>query len=731
MKLTETELRAKLKEFFGFDNFKGKQLEAIKSLLDGKDTFVLMPTGGGKSLCYQLPALIMPGTAIIISPLIALMKNQVDLIRSYSTFENVAHFLNSSLSKREISQIKKFVLEGKTKLLYVAPEFFAKEDNILFLQKVNISFYAVDEAHCISEWGHDFRPDYRNIRPNIDKIKRKPIIALTATATPKVQADILKNLGIQDAKIVKSSFFRPNLTYEVRPKIKAEKQIISYIKNNKGKSGIVYCLKRNTVENLAKLLVSNGIKALPYHAGLDASVRTEHQDKFLNEEVDVIVATIAFGMGIDKPDIRFVIHYDMPKSLESYYQETGRAGRDGGEGICIAFYSDKDMQKLENFLQKKPISEQEIGKQLIFETKMYAYSPVCRAKSILHYFGEKLEDDCNNCDNCKNPNPEFNAKEYILKVLNVIKDVKEKFNTLHIVKILTGNDDEYIKSYKHHKLKSFGIGKDKDQNFWSAVIYQMLLEEFIKKDIESYGILKLTEKGKDFIKSPYNISFREPNDFTKQKDYDGMQIGVPTATADEKLFTLLKNLRRKVSKEKKVPPFVIFNDNSLMEMTIHYPITEEELKQISGVSEGKIQKYGKEFLELIRKYVEEEEIIRPPDIAPEISNVKSSKLRIDIIKKIDMQIDFEDICNSLNIDCDTLLTEIENIINSGIKLKLNYYIDKTIDKEHQEIIWDYFNEAETDSIEEAIKILSEEEDDEFTEEEVRLMRILYISEKGH
>ncbi len=733
MELTDKQLRNYLKEYFGFTEFRGKQEEAIKSVLAGKNTFVLMPTGGGKSLTFQLPALILPGTAIVISPLIALMKNQVDLMRSYSTVENVAHFLNSSLTKKEITQIKKYVLEGKTKLLYVAPEFFAKEDNIMFLKQVDISFYAIDEAHCISEWGHDFRPDYRNIRPNINKIKVRPIIALTATATPKVQADILKNLGIQDATIVKSSFYRPNLFYEVRPKINPDKQIISYIKQNPGKSGIIYCLRRNTVENLAKLLQTNGIKALPYHAGLDAAVRTEHQDKFLNEEVDVIVATIAFGMGIDKPDIRFVIHYDMPKSLEAYYQETGRAGRDGGEGVCIAFYSQKDIQKLENFLQKKSISEQEIGKQLIAETVAYAEAPVCRARAILHYFGEELKEDCGNCDNCKNPPPEFDGTNYAINVLKLIKEIKERFDTEHIAKILAGELDETIRTYKHEKLKFFGIEKGKDKRFWRSVIYQILLLGLLKKDIEKYGVLKITEKGKKFLKEPYIINLREPHDFTKEKSVDenNEMANFSVVTADQKLFNMLKSLRKKMSKEKKVPPFVIFQDTSLTEMAINYPITEEELKQIHGVSEGKIKKYGKEFLELIKKYVEEEEIIRPSDIVVVNPEPKRSKQKIEIIRKIDAKKDFDVICDLLDISCDELLNEIEAIINSGVKLNIDYYIDKMIEPERQDIIWDYFDEAETDSIDEAVRILNETEDDEFTEEEIRLMRIKYIAEKGH
>jgi ATP-dependent DNA helicase RecQ len=731
MEISDEKLKHYLQQYFGFDSFKGKQKEVIINLLKGRDTFVLMPTGGGKSLCYQLPAMIYPGTAIIISPLIALMKNQVDSMRSVSESDGVAHFMNSSLSRKELSQVKQDILQGKTKMLYVAPESLTKEDNIEFLKQLDISFFAIDEAHCISEWGHDFRPEYRRIRPIIEEIKRRPIIALTATATPKVQHDILKNLEILDADVFKSSFFRPNLYYEVRPKVEPEKQIIKFIKNNSGKSGIIYCLSRKKVEQLAETLQVNGISALPYHAGLDSATRTKHQDMFLNEDVDVIVATIAFGMGIDKPDIRFVFHYDMPKSLEGYYQETGRAGRDGGEGVCIAFYSDKDIQKLEKFLQGKPVSEQEIGRHLIMETVAYAESSVCRAKMLLNYLGENLPENCGNCDNCLNPRPKFDGKTHIFRVLKTIAEVNEKFNAQHITKILIGVQDTAMKTYKHDKLDMHGSGKDESQSFWESVIRQAMILGFIEKDIENYGQLKLTKKGKDFIKKPYPVQLTRPHDYSKEKNNNSEERGMPqnigVATADQELFNLLKDLRKKISRKKEVPPFVVFQDPSLMDMAIQYPITEEELRNIVGVSEGKAKKYGKEFLDLIKKYVDEKEIERPQDIVVR-SVPKKSNLKIFIIQSIDRQVDLENVCMAKKIDFDELLTEIESIINSGTKLNLNYYINKVIDEDKQYDIWEYFEQAKTDSIDDALAELGE---DDFSPEEIRLMRIKFIAEKGH
>ncbi len=728
MKISEEKLKQYLQEYFGFDTFIGKQKEIILNLLEGRDTFVLMPTGGGKSLCYQLPSLIYPGTAIIISPLIALMKNQVDAMRSFNENEGVAHFMNSSLNRKELQKVKDDVINQRTKMLYVAPESLTKQENVDFLKQIDISFFAIDEAHCISEWGHDFRPEYRRIRPIIEDINRRPIIALTATATPKVQHDILKNLDILDADVFKTSFFRPNLYYEVRPKIDTEKQIIKFIKSNSGKSGIIYCLSRKKVEQLAETLQVNGISALPYHAGLDSATRTSHQDKFLNEEVDVIVATIAFGMGIDKPDIRYVIHYDMPKSLEGYYQETGRAGRDGGEGRCIAFYSYKDIQKLENFLQGKPISEQEIGKHLIMETVAYAESSVCRAKMLLDYLGEKMEKDCGNCDNCLHPRPTFDGKTYIVKIIETVLAVQEKFNAEHISKIIAGVSDSAIKTYKHHKIKQFGTGKGKPANFWDAIIRQALVNGYLSKDIENYGQIKVTEKGHQFLKKPHPVKLSEPHDFTKAGKYeDDVPANVGVATADQELFNLLKDLRKKISRKKNVPPFVIFQDPSIMDMAIQYPITIEELKNIVGVSEGKARKYGKDFIELIKKYVDEKEIDRPQDIIVK-SVPNRSNLKIYIIQSIDRKVDLDQICEAKQIDFDELLDEIDAIINSGTKLNINYYIDKVIDEDKQYDIWEYFEQAQTDSIDEALEELGE---DEFTPEEIRLMRIKFIAEKGH
>lgn len=718
-----------LKNFFGFSTFKGNQEEIIRNLLKGNNTFVLMPTGGGKSLCYQMPALIMEGTAIIISPLIALMKNQVDAMRSFSVDDGVAHFLNSSLSKAQINKVKEDVTAGKTKLLYVAPESLTKEENILFLKQVKISFYAIDEAHCISEWGHDFRPEYRRIRPIINEIGEAPIIALTATATPKVQLDILKTLNILDANLFKSSFNRANLYYEVRSKVNAAKEIIRYIKSNPGKSGIIYCLSRKKVEELAEMLRVNGIKSLPYHAGLDANTRADNQDKFLMEDADVIVATIAFGMGIDKPDVRYVIHYDIPKSLEGYYQETGRAGRDGGEGNCITFYSYKDIQKLEKFMQGKPVAEQEIGKQLLFETTAYAESAVCRRKLLLHYFGEEYPHfNCENCDNCKNPRIQFEGEEYVIKALKAILEVKEKFKSEHIANILSGNLDSAIKTYKHHKLEIFGSGSEKDVRFWNAVIRQAMIAQFVQKEIENYGLLKVTPRGHEFLQNPEPFYLTEDHEYNEDDDDEMMNQGAKTSTVDTELFNILKDLRKKVSKTKNLPPFVIFQDNSLEDMAIQYPVNMEELQNIVGVGAGKAQRYGKEFIELIKSYVEEKEIIRPQDMVVK-SVVNKSGMKVYIIQAIDRKMSLDDICEAKNLEMPDLLTEIEAIVNSGTKLNIDYYINEILDEDHQEEIFLYFKEeAQSESIEDALKNLG---DDEYSEEEIRLMRIKFMSELGN
>ncbi|MCQ2252859.1 MAG: DNA helicase RecQ [Bacteroidales bacterium] len=719
-----------LHKFFGFDRFKGEQEAVVNNVLAGNDTFVLMPTGGGKSLCYQLPSLLLDGTAIVISPLIALMKNQVDAMRNISSNENIAHFLNSSLTKQQIAQVKADIQDGKTKLLYVAPESLTKDENIEFLKQTKISFYAIDEAHCISEWGHDFRPEYRRIRPIIEEIGRSPIIALTATATPKVQHDIQKNLGIVDANVFKSSFFRANLYYEVRPKVDIDKQIIKFIKQNKGKSGIIYCLSRKKVEELAQTLCVNDIKALPYHAGMDSATRSANQDKFLMEEVDVIVATIAFGMGIDKPDVRFVIHYDMPKSLEGYYQETGRAGRDGGEGQCIAFYSMNDITKLEKFMQGKPVSEQEIGKQLLSETVAYAETSMCRSKMLLNYFGETLEEPCGNCDNCRHPQKKFPAKSAIIKALQVILEIQEKFKTEHVAKVLAGVSDSQIKTYKHHKLDCFGCGEDDgDEDFWNAVLRQALVHGFLMKDIENYGLLKLTDEGKAYMKKPYEVEFVKNHDYDENEDDDEQSAphSVGGGASDPELFKLLKDLRKKVSKQRNVPPFVIFQDPSLEDMAVQYPITLEELTQIVGVGHGKAQKFGKEFVELIKRDDQKKEIERPQDMVVK-SVVSKSGNKVYIIQSIDRKLDLEDICEAKQIEMDELLSEIESIINSGTKLNLDYYINKIIDDERQDDAYDYFDHAETESIDEAMRELG---DDDWTEEELRLMRVKYISEKGH
>ena len=724
---SDSEIHDYLKKYFGFDTFKGNQESIIKNVLSGRDTFVLMPTGGGKSLCYQLPAVMMEGTAVVISPLIALMKNQVDAMRNFSTDDEVAHFLNSSLTKTEATRVKKDVISGKTKLLYVAPESLTKDENVDFLKSVKISFYAIDEAHCISEWGHDFRPEYRRIRPLIDAIGRSPIIALTATATPKVQHDIQKNLGILQAEIFKSSFNRPNLYYEVRSKQDVTKEIIKYIKNNPGKSGIIYCLSRKKVEELSETLKVNGIKALPYHAGMDSATRTLNQDKFLMEEADVIVATIAFGMGSDKPDVRFVIHYDMPKSLEGYYQETGRAGRDGGEGNCIAYYSYNDIMKLEKFMQGKPIAEQEIGKQLLLETVSYAESSVCRRKLLLHYFGEEYpKDNCEACDNCLHPKAQFEGSEAVVNVLETILAVKEKFKADHITHILSGKVTAAIKSYKHHKLEYFGIGEDKDEKFWNMVIRQALIAKLLTKDIENYGLLKVTPKGMAFLEKPESFMLAEDHDYADTSEEENA-FGARTAAVDEELLCILKDLRKKISKQKDVPPFVIFQDPSLEDMAIQYPVTIDELQNISGVGAGKAQRYGREFVEIIKKYVEEKEIIRPLDMVVK-SVVSKSGIKVYIIQSIDMKRPLEDIAEAKGLEMDELISEIEAIVNSGTRLNLDYYINMVIDEERQQDIYSYFREeAESDSMEEAIKELG----NEFEEEEIRLMRIKFLSEMGN
>ena len=722
-------LLEQLKTYFGFTQFKGNQEAVIQNVMSGKDTFVLMPTGGGKSLCYQLPALIMEGTAIIISPLIALMKNQVDAMRTFSMEEGVAHFLNSSLNKAAVAKVKEDVLSGKTKLLYFAPESLTKEDNVAFLQKIKISFYAIDEAHCISEWGHDFRPEYRRIRPIINDIGQAPLIALTATATPKVQMDIQKNLGMSDAAVFKSSFNRPNLFYDIRSKNNATKEIIRYIKQNEGKSGIIYCLSRKKVEELADLLKVNGIKALAYHAGMDASTRAGNQDKFLHEEVDVIVATIAFGMGIDKPDVRYVIHYDIPKSLEGYYQETGRAGRDGGEGNCLTFYSYKDIQKLEKFMQGKPVAEQEIGKLLLMETVSYAESSICRRKSLLHYFGEEYtEPNCGCCDNCVNPKVQFEGKEFMLLLLETLAAIGDKFKAEYLISILTGKVNALNKSYKHNKIELFGAGADKDGRFWNAVLRQALILGFIDKNIENYGLLFISPKGDEYMKNPYSVMLAQDHEYEDSDDEDS--AAMPTGksgVADEELFAMLKDLRRKVAKQHSLPPFVIFQDPSLEDMSVQYPITLEEMQNIAGVGVGKARKFGKEFIELIKRYVDEKEIERPQDMIVK-SIVNKSTNKVFIIQSIDRKMDFEDIAGAKNLTIDELLTEIEAIIHSGTKLNIDYMIEEVIDEEKVEDIYEYFREdAETDSLEEAQQELGSD----YTEEEIRMVRIKFISEQGN
>ena len=724
---SHTELTDALKLHFGFDTFKGNQEDIIKSLLDGNDTFVLMPTGGGKSLCYQLPSLLMEGTAIVISPLIALMKNQVDAMRNFSEEDGVAHFLNSSLNKAAVDQVKSDILSGKTKLLYVAPESLTKEEYIEFLKNVSISFYAVDEAHCISEWGHDFRPEYRRIRPIINEIGAHPVIALTATATPKVQHDIQKNLGMLGANVFKSSFNRQNLYYEIRPKTASiDKDIIKFIKGMEGKSGIIYCLSRKKVEELAELLRVNDIKALAYHAGMDSATRSANQDAFLYEKVDVIVATIAFGMGIDKPDVRFVIHYDMPKSLEGYYQETGRAGRDGGEGLCITFYAAKDLQKMEKFIQNKPVAEQEIGRQLLAETASYAESSMCRRKTLLHYFGEEYtQENCGNCDNCLNPKKKVEAKDELCAVLEAISALKEKFKAEYIIDVLRGVNSNEIKAYRHNDLEIFGSEEQLDAKFLNAVIRQGVIGGYITRDIENYGLLRLTDKGREFLKKPVSFKIVEDTEFNDEEEVDVVKSGAGCA-ADPELYSILKDLRKKVAKKVGLPPYVIFQDPSLESMATTYPITIEELADISGVGMGKARRYGQEFINVIRRHVEDNEIERPEDMKVRTVPNKS-KVKINIVHLIDRKIPLDEIANSMGLDFDELLEHIEGILNAGTKIDINYYVDKILDEDQQDDIYEHFKESEMGDLNTAYKELG----DEYTEDEIRLVRIKFLAEMGY
>lgn len=724
---SKKELTEALKLNFGFDHFKGNQEAIMLSLLNGHDTFVLMPTGGGKSLCYQLPALLMEGTAIVISPLIALMKNQVDAMRNYSEDEGIAHFLNSSLNRTAIDKVKSDILAGKTKLLYVAPESLTKDENIEFLKTVKISFYAVDEAHCISEWGHDFRPEYRRIRPIINEISNRPVIALTATATPKVQHDIQKNLGMQDAMVFKSSFNRENLYYEVRPKKSSiDRDIIKYIKNNPGKSGIIYCLSRKKVEELAEMLVLNNIKALPYHAGMDSATRTANQDAFLLEKIDIIVATIAFGMGIDKPDVRFVIHYDMPKSLEGYYQETGRAGRDGGEGSCITFYAAKDLQKMEKFMQGKPVSEQEIGRQLLIETATYAESSVCRRKMLLHYFGEEFpSDNCGNCDNCLNPKKQVEAKDDLCAVIETVSALKEKFKAEYIIDVMAGKETTDVKSYRHNELEVFGCAQGSDPKFLNSVIRQAIISGYLDRDIENYGLLKVTEKGKKFLKKPSSFKIVEDNEFNDDDEEIVVKSGASCAV-DPELYSILKDLRKKIAKKHNLPPYVIFQDPSLEAMATTYPITMEELQNITGVGAGKAKRYGEEFIKVIKTHVDENEIERPEDLRVR-SVANKSRLKISIIQAIDRKIALDELANSKGLEFNELLDEVEAIVYSGTKINISYFLNEIMDDDRQEDIFEYFKESESDDIEAAINELGSD----YTEEEIRLVRIKFLSELGN
>ena len=725
--MEKTDLTTQLKRFFGFDTFKGEQEAIIRNLMAGNDTFVLMPTGGGKSLCYQLPSLLMEGTAIVISPLIALMKNQVDAIRNVSEEDGVAHFINSSLTKAAIDQVKNDILTGKTKLLYVAPESLTKEENVEFLKTIKISFYAIDEAHCISEWGHDFRPEYRRIRPIINEIGQAPVIALTATATDKVRSDIKKSLGITEAQEFKSSFNRPNLYYEVRSKTKnIDKDIIKYIKANSGKSGIIYCLSRKKVEELAEILQANEINARPYHAGMDSATRSATQDDFIMEKIDVIVATIAFGMGIDKPDVRYVLHYDMPKSLEGYYQETGRAGRDGGEGNCIAFYSNKDLQKLEKFMEGKPVAEQDIGRQLLRETAAYAESSVCRRKVLLHYFGEAYtEDNCGNCDNCLNPKKQVEAQDLLCTVIETVLAVKEKFKTEYVIDVILGKETTEVLDHKHEELEVFGSGTGEEDKIWNAVIRQALIAGYLSKDVENYGLLKVTAEGKKFLKHPKSFKITEDNDFEEEEEETPVRGGASCAV-DPALYSMLKDLRKKLSKKLEVPPYVIFQDPSLAAMATIYPVTLDELQNIPGVGAGKAKRYGTEFCELIKRHCEENEIERPEDLRVR-TVANKSKLKVSIIQSIDRKVALDDIALAKGIEFSELLDEIEAIVYSGTKLNIDYFLEDVMDEDRVEDIYDYFKESTTDSLEEAMKELG----DDYNEDEVRLVRIKFISEMAN
>ena len=726
---TETStLLQELKNYFGFDKFKGRQEDIINSLLSGRDTFVIMPTGGGKSLCYQLPALISDGTAIVISPLIALMKNQVDAMRNFSENDSVAHFLNSSLTKSAIDQVKSDIISGRTKMLYVAPESLTKEENIDFLKTIPISFYAVDEAHCISEWGHDFRPEYRRIRPIINEIGPRPLIALTATATPKVQHDIQKNLAMTDAAVYKSSFNRSNLYYEIRPKTSnTDRDIIRFIKQRGGKSGIIYCLSRKKVEELAELLRVNSIRALPYHAGMDAATRSANQDAFLYEQVDVIVATIAFGMGIDKPDVRYVIHYDIPKSLEGYYQETGRSGRDGGEGICLTFYSRKDLQKMEKFMQSKPLTEQEIGRQLLAETAAYAESSLCRRRTLMHYFGEEYTDEnCGNCDNCLNPKIKVEAKDDLLAALETIAALKEKFKTDYVVDVMVGRATADVRSYHHDELEVFGCCEGSSPKFLNTVIQQAIISGYISRGIENYGILTLTKQGKSFLKNPTSFKIVEDQEYVDEPIEDEVMLKGAGCAADPQLYSILNSLRRKIASHHKLPPYVIFQDPSLEAMATTYPITMDELANIAGVGVGKAKRYGQEFIDLIKTYVDENEIERPEDLRVR-TVANKSKLKIAIIQAIDRKIDLDEIASANNIEYDQLLGEIEAIVNSGTRINISYFIDEIIDPEDQKIVFEYFRTSDSDNLEEAVRELSPD----FTEDEIRLVRIKFMSDLGN